>query len=463
VITGKRERPCLEYDIKRCIAPCVEAICSPAEYGRAVKLTELFLGGKNDELIASLRTRMLDAASGERYEEAAQLRDAARTVQTLHDRQQKMATAELGHRDVFGVKLGPAGVAVHIFQIRSGRVVERLELGSEEAIIGPSGGAASGVGGVLAAAIQQFYELRGAPPDVHTPSEPDEREALEAWLSDRAGRRVRIVTPQRGEKRSLVDLANRNAALAYQTRFNQTTAARYDALETLQHVLGLPTLPRRIECFDISTIQGSETVASMVVCEDGRMRRAEYRKFRIKGGPARGPRGGAPPPVNNDFAAMQEVVQRRYRKVIEQGGPFPDLIVIDGGKGQLSAAYAALESLGLANLVALGIAKKEELLFTRDREDAIALPANDPGLLLIQRIRDEAHRFAVTFHRRARAMRDLHSELDHAPGVGPRRRRKLLTTFGSLAAVRRATREDLEAIVGRKVADAVLAFFASQP
>jgi len=308
---------------------------------------------------------------------------------------------------------------------------------------------------------------------VHVPAEPDEREALETWLSDRAGRRVKIVVPQRGDKRSLVDLANRNAALAYQTRFNQTTTARYDALEMLQHVLGLPALPRRIECFDISTIQGSETVASMVVCEDGRMRRAEYRKYRIKGTgqerlrPHRAAdmdiRGEVSAPVNNDFAAMHEVVLRRYRKVLEQGGPFPDLIVIDGGKGQLSAAYAALEALGLANLIAVGIAKKEELLFTRERDDAIALASNDPGLLLLQRIRDEAHRFAVAFHRRARAMRDLHSELDHVAGVGPRRRRTLLTTFGSLAGVRRATREELEAIVGRKIADAVLAFFAGRP
>src|SRR5438552_2371430 len=251
VITGKRDRPCLEYDIKRCIAPCVDTICSPEEYSRAVKLTELFLGGRNDELINTLKGRMLDAASGERFEEAAQLRDAVRTVQTLHDRQQKMATAELGHRDVFGVKLGPAGVAVHVFQVRGGRVVERVELGTDDAIPG------SNEGGVLGAAIQQFYELRGAPPEVHVPSEPDEAEALESWLSDRAGRRVKIVAPQRGEKRSLVDLANRNAALAYQTRFNQTTAARYDALEMLQHVLGLRALPKRIECFDIPTIQGS--------------------------------------------------------------------------------------------------------------------------------------------------------------------------------------------------------------
>ena len=296
--------------------------------------------------------------------------------------------------------------------------------------------------------------------------------------------------PQRGEKRGLIDLANRNAALAYQNRFNQSTAAQYDALETLRAVLALPALPRRIECFDISTIQGSETVASMVVCEDGRMKRVGLSEVSHPGLGARGSglgnsrrtrdatscsryaraqrcervgAGVGPRAVSNDdFAAMHEVVHRRYRKLLEEGGPFPDLILIDGGKGQLSAAYAALEELGLANLVGVGIAKKEELLYTRDREDPIALAADDPALLLLQRIRDEAHRFAVTFHRRARTMRDLHSELDHVPGIGPRRRRTLLRKFGSLAGVRRATREELAAEVGPKVADAVLAFFASR-
>src|SRR5437660_708175 len=467
VITGKRGRPCLEYDIKRCIAPCVDTICAADEYARAVDMTQLFLEGKNEELVKTLRTRMLAAADGERYEEAAQLRDAMRTVQALHDRQQKMATAELGHRDVFGLKRGPAGVAVQIFQVRSGRVVERVELGTEEEREGFSRAiAATSDGEVLAAAIQQFYELRGAPPEIHAPAEPDEREAIEEYLSARAGRRVKILVPQRGEKRGFVDLANRNAALAYQTRFNQARAAQYDALETLQHVLALPALPRRIECFDISTIQGSETVASMVVCEDGRMRRGEYRKFRIRG-LGLGARGSMqlapspqPPASNDDFAAMHEVVLRRYRKLLEQGGPFPDLILIDGGKGQLSAAYGALEHLGLANLVGVGIAKKEEVLFTRDRIDPIALASNDPALLLVERIRDEAHRFAVTFHRRARSMRDLRSELDHVPGIGPRRRRTLLTTFGSVAGVRRATREELAAIVGSKAAAAVIAYFA---
>jgi excinuclease ABC subunit C len=452
VITGKRGRPCLEYDIKRCIAPCVDTICSEEEYGRAVEDARLFLEGKNDELVKTLRTRMLGAAESERFEEAAQLRDALRTVQTLHDRQQKMATAELGHRDVFGLKLGPAGVAIQVFQVRSGRVVERVELGTEEAIVGSSEGE------VLEAAIQQFYELRGAPAEIYVPAEPDERDALETWLSDRVGRRVCIIVPQRGEKRGFVDLANRNAALAYQTRFNQTQTAQYDALATLQHVLALPALPRRIECFDISTIQGSETVASMVVCEDGRMRRGDYRKFRIRGG---SPQSSAP--RNDDFAAMHEVVLRRYRKLLEHGGLFPDLVLIDGGKGQLSAAYAALEELGLANLVAVGIAKKEELIYMREHENPIALAAHDPALLLIQRIRDEAHRFAVTFHRRARTMRDLRSELDDVPGVGARRRKTLLTIFGSVAGVRRATREELAAVVGAKTAGAVLAFFASRP
>jgi excinuclease ABC subunit C len=301
---------------------------------------------------------------------------------------------------------------------------------------------------------------------------------------------VRILVPQRGEKRGLVDLANRNAELAYQRRFNQAAAAQYEALNTLQAVLALPTLPRRIECFDISTIQGSETVASMVVCEDGRMKKSEYRKFRIRGlkkeagglrleaGEASDPASNLQPPTSSlqppasslqppafspdDFAAMEEVVRRHYRKVLEEGGLFPDLILIDGGKGQLTAAYQALYDLGLANLVAIGIAKKEELLFTRDRAQPIALAEHDRALLLLQQIRDEAHRFAVTFHRKARSMRDLHSALDDVPGIGARRRRTLLTKFGSLAGVRRATREELAATVGRKVADAVLAFFASQ-
>jgi excinuclease ABC subunit C len=505
-ITGERPRPCLEYDIKRCIAPCVQAICSEQEYRAAVEHTKLFLEGRNDELLLTLRERMTEAAEVERFEQAAQLRDAIRTIETFQTRQQKMASPELGDRDAFGLKVGPAGAVVQIFQMRNGKVVERIELVTE--FRDPQSGApglrdhqaASLECDVLQAALQQFYAERIAAPEIHIPIPfpTADAELLEGWLSGEAGRRVRLLVPKRGEKRGLLELASRNAQVAYQARFNENVAANYDALETLRSVLALPTVPRRIECFDISTIQGSETVASMVVCEDGRMKRSEYRKFRIRGSlhsrPGsvvrdRGseelsfdsPRGdsystpGFSPAdpgsriadrgtyaQNNDFAAMHEVVLRRYRKLLEAGGPFPDLILIDGGKGQLSSAYAALEELGLGNLVAAGIAKKEELLFTRDREDAIALATDSPALLLIERIRDEAHRFAITFHRLSRKKRDLRSELDAIAGIGPRRRKSLLTAFGSLAGVRRATREELMKIVGAKSADAVLAYFARE-
>jgi len=457
VITGQRGRPCLEYDIKRCIAPCVAGICSQEQYGVAVANARLLLEGRNDELIDTLRERMVDASEQQRFEEAAQLRDALRTVQILRDRQQKVATAQLGDRDVFGLKIGPSGSAIQVFAMRGGRVIERLELVTDSGI-------AVRDADVLQATLQQFYEMRVPPSEIDLPVDIEDCEAMEEWLSSRAGRRVKILVPHRGEKRALVELATRNAELSYRTRFNENTAAHFDALETLRSVLGLPAVPRRIECFDISTIQGSETVASMVVCEDGRMKKAEYRKFRIRGaGRAGGPDGDripTEPRIPDDFAAMREVVQRRYRKVLEDGGPFPDLILIDGGKGQLTAAYEALQQIGLGNLVAVGIAKKEELLFSRDREDPIALPENDPALLLIERIRDEAHRFAVTFHRKARTMRDLRSQLDDVPGIGPRRRRALLMKFGSVAGVRRATREELEMIVGPKAAAAVIDYFA---
>jgi excinuclease ABC subunit C len=461
VITGQRGRPCLEYDIKRCIAPCVAEICSQERYGAAVDNAKLLLEGRTGELAETLQARMTAAAGAERYEEAAQLRDALRTVQTLRDREQKVATPGLGDRDVFGLKVGPSGGAIQVFAMRGGRVVERVELAVEP-------GLARRDGEVLQAALQQFYEDRVPPAEINLPVEIEDADALEAWLSAQAGRRVRVTVPQRGEKSALVDLATRNAELAYRTRFNEITAAHFEALETMRATLGLPAMPRRIECFDISTIQGSETVASMVVCEDGRMKKSEYRKFRVRGVRLKPDATTAPSYVasgfsrtsSDDFAAMREVVQRRYRKVMEDGGPFPDLILIDGGKGQVTAAYEALESIGLGNLVAVGIAKREELLFTRDRAEPIALADNDPALLLLERIRDEAHRFAVTFHRKARTMRDLRSELDAVPGIGPRRRRALLTAFGSLAGVRRATREELGAVVGPKAAAAVIDYFA---
>jgi len=476
VITGKRGRPCLEYDIKRCLAPCVDTICSAERYVQAAADTKLFLEGRNQELADQLHERMMGAAAAERFEEAAELRDAMRTVQAVRERQQKMATAGLNDRDVFGVRVGAEGAVIQVFVFRGGRVIERLEL--------LANGRATEAE-VLEAAIQQFYTDQFPPPEIHVPMPPGDREVLEDWLSMRAGRRVRIMVPQRGEKREMVELVQRNAALAYRTRFDQAGTSHYDALETLKAALKLAALPRRIECFDISTIQGSETVASMVVCEDGRMKRGDYRKFRVGrtldvrrpvGGGSRqseeGPsenEGGLTEvdprlPVANrfldDFAAMRMVVTRRYRRMLEEGGPFPDLIVIDGGKGQLNAAYEGLEALGLSNLVAVGLAKKEELVFTRDSLEPLALDPHGAALRLLQRIRDEAHRFAVTFHRRARAMRDLRSEIDSVPGIGARRRKALLTTFGSVAGVRRATREELTVVVGAKAADAVIEHFA---
>ncbi len=458
VIDGRRERPCLEYDINRCLAPCVASVCSLEAYGKAVEQARLLIEGRQDELVDRLQAEMRAAAAEERYEQAAHLRDAIETVEALHARRNKMETPSLGDRDAFGLATGPAGSVVTVFIMRAGRVVDRLEL------VGSGPEAWQGAGGprpdpssqdltpeVLDAALREVYRDRIPPPEVHLPAAlaADDQEAVEAWLSERAGRRVRVLEPRRGEKRGLLDLASRNAALGYQTHFSEGATTAFAALETLRGVLSLAVLPRRIDCFDVSTLQGSETVASMVVCVEGRMRPSEYRKFRIRGA------------SQDDFAAVREVVLRRYRKVLDEGGPFPDLILIDGGKGQLGAAYAALADVGLDRLVAVGLAKQEEIIFMRDRADGIALSRESPALRLLQRIRDEAHRFAITFHRRSRTRRDLRSALDDIVGIGPRRRRQLLTAFGSVAGVKRATRDELAAVVGPRAAEAVLQHFSA--
>jgi excinuclease ABC subunit C len=455
----------------------------------------MFLEGRNDELIADLKRRMLAASDDLRYEEAAQIRDAIKTVETLRDRQQKMSTVRLGDRDAFGVKTGPAGAVIQVFQMRGGRVIERVEL-----VASASSGNAAGEQETVQAALQQFYEVRTAPPEVHVPVKVEDKEAVERWLSEHAGRKVTLSVPKRGDKRGLLELATRNAALGYRSRYSDEAVARGQALEELRQVLSLPAVPRRIECFDISTIQGSETVGSMVVCEDGRLVRKEYRKYRVRGDRWGEERTAAPgarrkrskrratesrvsrssvdgsqplnpdvrsqtpdPRLLDDFAAMHEVVGRRCRRLLDNGDPLPDLVVIDGGKGQLSAAYEAFGALGLSNLVAVGLAKREELIFTRDASDPIILEPTSAALLLLQRIRDEAHRFAVTYHRKARSRRDFRSELDLIPGVGARRRRALLSQFGSVANIRRATREELVPVLGARVADAVIRHFADRP
>ena len=451
VINGKRGRACLEYDIKRCLAPCVESICGQAEYLEAVQRTQMFLEGRNEELLTDLDSQMRSASSAEHYEVAAQCRDTIRTIETLRDRQQKMASPRLGERDVFGIKVGSSGGLIQIFQVRGGRVIERIELVAEETEECMTQDAE-----LLRAGLQQFYEARRAPAEVHLPVKLEDQQEIETWLSGRSEHRVRIYVPKRGDKRGLVELATRNAKVSYDSRFGADARRFGAALEELRGCLALKVRPRRLECFDISTFQGAETVGALVVNEDGRMLRRDYRKFRIRGEKRKSLVGP------DDFASIEEVVFRRYRRLLEQGGPFPDLVIVDGGVGQLSAAYKAFEQLGLSNLVAIGIAKKDELLVTRDQRLPIALPRDSAALQLVQRIRDEAHRFAVTFHRRSRTRRDFSSELDLVTGVGPKRRRALLERFGSVRNIGRATNEELVPIVGAKVARLVIDYFSER-
>ena len=473
VITGRRDRPCLEYDIKRCVAPCVSEICSQDQYKEAVDQTRLFLEGRTDEVVGRLRTQMQDASDEEFYERAAHYRDAIGTVEMLQNRQQKMATTQLNNRDAFGIKLGSQGTVVQVFQVRNGRVVERIELVADEVAM-----ATEQESDIVQTAVQQFYSVHEVPAEVHVPVDVNlhDREAIEMFLTSRAGRRVKVFQPKRGDKRGLLDLAIRNAELSYGSRYSEETSVDQAALEELQTVLALPILPHRVECFDISTIQGRDTVGSMVVCDDGRMRRSEYRKYRVRGLEFLDRKlsdrsirdeierdvvgeGAGEAPKPDDFAAMEEVVFRRYRRLLDEGGPFPDLVVIDGGKGQLTAAYRAFEKLGLANLVAVGIAKKQEALYARTVLEPILLPRHSPALQLIQRARDEAHRFALAYHRRARTKRNLQSEIERIPGIGARRRKALLKKFGSVTNIRRASREELQPVIGGKLADVLIEYF----
>ena len=483
VINGRRGRACLEYDIKRCVAPCVDELCTQEQYAETVEHARLFLEGRNDELLGQLKRRMLAESEDLRYEAAAQTHDAVKTIETLRNREQKMSTVRLGDRDAFGMKIGLAGGIIQVFQVRGGRVIERSELVADL----PAGNELT-VQETLEAAVQQFYQTRVAPPEVHVPVEVEDSEPLEYWLTQNAGRKVRLVVPKRGDKRGLLDLATRNAELAYRSRFSDEAREGAVALEELRVVLGLAVLPRRIDCFDISTLQGAETVGAMVVSEDGRLSPKEYRKYRLRGGDwrrsslgvSKGRRkepdervasdvvetvgldgGGTTRRLLDDFAAIREVVGRRYRRLMEEGGPLPELVVIDGGSGQLSSAYAAFESLGLSNLVAIGLAKKEELVYTRDSSEPLILEVGSAALKLLQRLRDEAHRVALSYHRGSRRRRDLRSELQDIPGVGAVRRRALLTQLGSVANIRRASREELVPVVGAKAADAVLNHFAT--
>ncbi|HET6899090.1 MAG TPA: excinuclease ABC subunit UvrC [Vicinamibacteria bacterium] len=444
-LNGRRPRPCLQYQIKRCLAPCVAEVCSLDRYHQAAQDARLFLEGRTDEVVKSLRAQMDAAAEESRFEEAATLRDHIRALDRL-EAPQKITTTDIDERDLFGAHVEWDRGALQIFSVREGKVVGR-EGYLVHRVAEPER--------FLSSAIQQYYAdpQRYLPREVLVPVEIPDRGLLEEWLSARRGTQVRIRIPQRGEKVRLLELVVRNARLAFDLEWRHPRTQSEEILRGLQDLLQLEVEPRRIECFDISNIQGSDVVASMVVFEDGLSKKSDYRKFRIKG------LGGTP----DDFASMREVVGRRYRRLLEEGKELPDLVLIDGGKGQLSAATEALAELGLGDQPVASLAKREELIFVPGQDEPVALPRSSPILQFVQRVRDEAHRFAIGFHRQTRAKRTLTSELDEIPGIGPIKRRKLLSRFGSLRGVRGASIEELTSAVGRTTAERIRAWADRTP
>ena len=444
-IDGSLERPCLEYHIHRCLGPCARGLCSREEYDRAVQDVILLLEGKNDQLIERLARKMAEAATREQFEAAAFFRDRLGMVRELAEKQ-KMASTSEEDIDVFAYYREGSRIALQLFTLRNGRVVGKREFFWEDLeIFEPAV--------FLRDAIQQYYLTAGfVPGQIFLPVEIEDQEIIARWLNERkasSGRgKLRILVPRKGEKLDLLLLVERNAKIAFEARFKIHKAEKTRVLEMLQDSLGLPTLPSKIEAFDISNIQGSEPVASMVVCRDGLMSRKDYRKFKVR--TVEGP---------NDVESIREVVRRRYRRVLDEGLDLPELVLIDGGKGQLHSAYQALSELGLDDLPLASIAKREELIFLHGAEDAVRLDHTSPALHLLQEIRDEAHRFAVTYHRKRRSSRDFGSELDQVPGIGAKRKRRLLQNFGSVTRIRQAVLEELTPFVGKKVAQAILQHF----
>jgi excinuclease ABC subunit C len=466
-------RPCLQYYIGRCLGPCVQGLTTPEAYQEAVRDVKLFLEGRPTDLSHSLRARMAKAAEAEEYERAAKYRDLISTVEQLQEKQ-RIAAVEGDDADVFGYHYENDMLAVNLFHMRGGRVLDRREFFWEELPEFESSNTdaarhasheniASNVstdgfhpGEFFSALLKQLYIGQPyVPRNIYVPVEFEDRETLEEVLSEQiaaeGGRatRVHIVVPLRGEKRSLLDLAGNNAKQSYDQRFRVMKPNTKAIQEALQDALGVPELPRRIECFDISHIQGAETVASMVVWEDGHMKKSDYRKFIIRS-------------VDgvDDFASMREVVTRRYKRLQEEKKPMPSLVLIDGGLGQLHAAAEALASLEIINQPLAAIAKREEIIYVFGQEsEPVVLDHHSPVLHLIQLIRDEAHRFAVTFHRKRRQMRDRSTELLEIPGVGARTTRRLLEHFGSVQAVKQAEAAALSSVVTRAQAEAILEYF----
>jgi excinuclease ABC subunit C len=449
----------------------VKELTTPEIYSEAVRDVKFFLEGRQTDLVKSLRQRMSEAAEAQEFERAARYRDLISTVEQLQEKQ-RIAAAEGDDADVFGFHYENQMLAVNLFHMRGGKVLDRREFFWEDlpdfgmeyvatAAPGRPGEQSSPATSFhpaefFSALVKQLYLAQPyVPRNIYVPVDFEDREELEEALSEQlageGGRatRVHITVPQRGDKRELIDLAGTNAKQSYDQRFRVLKPNARAIQEALQDALALPELPKRIECFDISHIQGAETVASMVVWEDGKMKKSDYRKFIIK------TVAGV-----DDFASMREVVTRRYKRQQEEKKPTPSLVLIDGGLGQLHAAAQALEALEIINQPLAAIAKREEIIYVYGQEDdPVVLDHHSPVLHLVQMIRDEAHRFAVTFHRKRRQIRDRATELREIPGVGESTTRRLLEHFGSLQAVKQADVAALSAVVNKAQAEAILEHF----
>jgi excinuclease ABC subunit C len=457
-LTRSHPRPCLQYYIHRCLGPCVAGLTTDERYAEAARDVRMFLEGRRHDLMKSLEERMTAASEKELFEQAAAYRDLLRTLEDIEERQ-RIAAAHGDDTDVLAYYAEPPLVAADLFHLRGGRVVDRREFYWEEL---EEFDAQEFVPSLLK---QLYLEAEYLPKAIHVSTDFEERELLEETLTERAGHKVEIFAPQRGSKRAFLDLVENNAKHSFEQRFRVLKPTSRAIGEALQNALNLAEEPKRIESFDISHIQGTDTVASMVVWENGRMKKSDYRKFIIRGHEGRVVEGrreaggnGSSNRQNDDFASMREAVTRRYRRLQEEKKELPGLILIDGGIGQLHAAAQALESLQIINQAVASIAKKEEILYVLGEEDEpIVLERHSPVLHLIQQIRDETHRFAVTFHRQRRGKRQTQTALGEIPGIGPRTAQKLLKEFGSVANIQRAGLEKVSSVIPRRSAEKVLA------
>ena len=465
-LTKEHARPCLQYYIHRCHGPCVPGLATDERYAEAVRDVRLFLEGRRHDLIKIIEQRMTTAAEQEHYEEAASYRDLLRTLEDIEERQ-RAAAIQGDDTDVLAYYAEPPLVAANLFHLRAGRVVDRREFYWEDLdTFDPHD--------FVPSLLKQLYlEAEYLPKVIHVPIDFEDLELLEETLTERAGHRVEISTPQRGSKRAILDLVENNARHSFEQRFRVMKPTSRAITEALQNALNLPEEPKRIESFDISHIQGSDTVASMVVWENGRVKKSDYRKFIIRGQeitqPAAAAQLATTPGLqvfrqNDDFASMHEAVLRRYRRIQEEKKPMPGLILIDGGIGQLHAAARALDELQIINQPVASIAKKEEILYVLGQEEEpVILEHHNPVLHLIQQIRDETHRFAVSFHRQRRGAKQVKTALLEIPGIGPQTSQRLLQRFGSIANLRRATKDELAHVVSRKSADKILDYFNNAP